>query len=85
MIGTTTGGSKEILIEGETALTFEPEDAVMLAKRIEQLCDNIELKDKLISNGRNLVRRKFDIRRMINEFEEYLGQVVQSAPASVVG
>jgi glycogen synthase len=80
VVGTTTGGTKEILVEGETGLTFAPEDAAGLARRIEELSQNPELMARLAANARNLVIHKFDIRRMIDEIEEYLAQVLSKIP-----
>ena len=72
VVGTLTGGTGELLVEGETGLTFEPEDAKSLARRIEQLRAEPELVAKLVQNAREKVVRQFDIRRMIDEIESYL-------------
>ena len=75
VVGTTAGGTGEILIEGETGLTFNPGDAMTLAKQIERLSGNPELYVRLVQNARDMVIRKCDIRRMIDEIETYLTQV----------
>jgi glycogen(starch) synthase len=78
VVGTTTGGTKEILIDGETGLTFEPGDAVMLARQIEILRSDPELCARLAHNAREMVAQNFDLCRMIDEIEGYLSQVVRN-------
>jgi glycogen(starch) synthase len=78
VIGTLTGGTGELLIDGETGLAFEPEDAAALAQRIEQLQRDPGLFMKLAKNGRARVLRHFDIRRMIDEIEACLSSVAQN-------
>jgi glycogen(starch) synthase len=78
VIGTTTGGTKEILVEGETGLTFPPENAAALADQIERLQHEPELLATLARSAREQVVRRFDIRRMIAEIEAHLQQVVST-------
>lgn len=79
VIGTLTGGTPEILVDGETGLTFLPGDAADLAHKIEQLSIDRELYARLIRNGRVRVEQSFDIRRMIAEIEGYLAKVAAEA------
>lgn len=81
VVGTTTGGTKEILIEGETGLTFAPEDSGALARQIERLRCNPQLRMRLARNAHDVVLRKFDIRRMIDEIEAYLSQMASDGGA----
>jgi glycosyltransferase involved in cell wall biosynthesis len=57
-------GTKEILSEGETGLTFSAGNARMLAAQLERLHRDPELRLRLARNGRDLVARRFDIGRM---------------------
>jgi glycogen synthase len=72
VVGTLTGGSGELLVEGETGLTFSPEDDVVLAERILILKHNNDLVQRLSQNGRNVVVSRFDIGRMIDGVEYHL-------------
>lgn len=72
VIGTTEGGTGEILIENETGLTFETEDANGLARQIQRLLDTPELLDRLAINGHQAVRGRFDFRHMVDEIEQYM-------------
>jgi glycosyltransferase involved in cell wall biosynthesis len=76
VVGTLTGGTGELLIDGQTGLTFEPENPDMLAQRIEQLYDNPILYATLAKNGRDKVLREFSSNRMIDEIETYLETVI---------
>lgn len=82
VVGTTTGGTKEILFEGETGLTFPPEDAATLAAQIERLCHDPDLCGRLAQNARDLMVRRFDLNRMVDEIEHHLRSVTQKAPTA---
>ena len=72
VVGTPTGGTPEILKDGETGLTFEPEDAEGLAERLELLYRDPEFRTKLAKRARQTVLEKFDFQRMIDEIQDYL-------------
>jgi glycosyltransferase involved in cell wall biosynthesis len=72
VIGTTTGGTMEILHDGETGLTFAPEDSDGLAEQITRLINNPDLCCRLASAGRQTVIENFTLDKMVNEIETYL-------------
>lgn len=74
VVGTATGGSKEILVDGENALTFAPEDADGLAGQIERLMDDPMLWQRLADTGRRTVLERFTLERMVDEMEIYLNE-----------
>jgi glycogen synthase len=79
VVGTTTGGTKEILTDGETGLTFSPEDAGGLAEQIARLIADPELCRRLAQAGHQTVLQNFTIDRMVNEIEAYLQEVINGA------
>lgn len=81
VIGTPTGGTPEILIDGVTGFVFEAENPQALADRILQLARDPELLAKMGQTARDLVVERFDIRRMIDEIEEQLTAVAALATA----
>lgn len=85
VIGTTTGGTGEILVEGETGLTFEAGDAQSLARQIERLSQDPDLRSKLVLGAQDRVKRDFDINRMIDEIELYLARVADHGAARLSG
>ena len=72
VIGTPTGGTREILKEGETGLTFRPGDAEGLARQILRLRANPSLHTRLARQGQALILEKCDLRRMNAEIEAHL-------------
>lgn len=72
VVGTITGGTTEILREGETGLTFAPEDADGLAKQITRLFNDPDLCCRLAQRGRQTVLENFTLDKMVNEIEAYL-------------
>jgi glycosyltransferase involved in cell wall biosynthesis len=72
VVGTTTGGTKEILREGETGLTFAPEDSVGLAEQVSRLNSHPGMGSKLAQAGRRTVREDFTLDKMVDEIENYL-------------
>ena len=72
VIGTTTGGTGEILRNGETGLTFAPEDADGLAKQVTRLLIDPDLRCRLARAGRQTVLEDFTLDKMVNEIEAYL-------------
>jgi glycosyltransferase involved in cell wall biosynthesis len=79
VIGTTTGGTKEILKDGETGLTFAPEDADGLAEQIGRLIADPGMCRRLAQAGRQAVLENFTLDRMVQEIEAYLQETVNAA------
>lgn len=72
VVGTLTGGSGELLVEGDTGLTFPPDDAAALAAQIAALAADRNLRARLRENGRAAVLERFDLERMIDGIETHL-------------
>ena len=72
VVGTTTGGTGEILRHGETGLTFEPEDADGLAEQVTRLIIDPDLCCRLAQAGRQIVLENFTLDKMVKEIEAYL-------------
>jgi glycosyltransferase involved in cell wall biosynthesis len=81
VIGTTTGGTGEILREGETGLTFPAGDAECLASQIQRIVDDPALRRRLGDAGRQTVRLQFTLERMADELEADLYAIAQ--PVSI--
>ncbi len=83
VIGTTTGGSKELLKEGETGLTFPAEDAHALSSQIESLIAHQELRHRIAEKGMEKVRRNYGLDSMVDHIENYLFTMVPPALRTV--
>lgn len=77
VVGTTTGGTKEILEEGENGLTFPAEDAKRLADQLLRLTRDPGLCDRLARAGRRTVINSFTLEKMIDRIEVYLLERVE--------
>lgn len=76
VIGTSTGGTCEILQDGENGLVFEAEDAQMLTRKILEISNDPELRSKLSRAARSTVKEKFSLDRMVDEIEDSFKQLL---------
>lgn len=79
VIATTTGGTTEILIDGENGLLFAPGDADDLAQKIASLVNDPERRRRLASAGQKTVLEGFTMTKMIDEIESYLLEVASTS------
>ena len=71
VIGTLTGGSKEILNPGINSLTYAPGDSVGLVEQIDCLLSNDELRTALTKQARQDVKQ-FSLTTMVDNIEKFL-------------
>jgi glycosyltransferase involved in cell wall biosynthesis len=69
LIGTLTGGTKEILVEGENGLTFPPEGSRALAAQIQRLMEDSALRHNLSEAGQATAEARFALERTLSELE----------------
>ena len=79
VIATTTGGTTEILIDGENGLLFPPGDAEDLARKIVSLAGDPEMRRRLAMAGQKTVMEGFTMTKMIDAIEGYLEEVAQAS------
>jgi glycosyltransferase involved in cell wall biosynthesis len=75
VVGTATGGSAEILVDGVNGLVFPPEDAWALAECLNRLAQDPALYARLAAEGKK-TSAHFDISEMTNGLERFLTEVV---------
>ncbi len=68
VVVTMGGGSNEIVEDEKTGFLVRPSNPGELSKRIEQLLDDENLREKMGQAGREMIARKFSITRMVDEF-----------------
>ncbi|GAB4263734.1 MAG: glycosyltransferase family 4 protein [Candidatus Promineifilaceae bacterium] len=78
VIGTTTGGTPEILQDGRNGLTFTAGDATMLTEKILWLTQNQDQWQNLAQTARKTVEQHFTLSRMVNELEVQFNQLIQA-------
>ncbi len=81
VIGTTTGGTPEVLVDGVTGLTFRPGDAMMLAAQIARLQRHPAERRALARAARETVAARFTLARSVDELEGFLARL--AAPHAV--
>ena len=79
VVATPTGGTTEILINGENGLLFAPDDAEDLAQKIICLAADSKLRQKLALAGRKTVMERFTETKLMDEVESYLQEIFQSS------
>jgi glycogen synthase len=72
VIGTSTGGTGEVLIDQETGLCFPPGDAVSLAAQVERVAQDEGLARRLSEEGQRRVRERFTFLGMVEKLEAAL-------------
>lgn len=76
VIGSRSGGTDEVLVEGVTGLTFSPGDVESLANQIGRLGRDANLRSRLAEAGRRRVLEDFTFDRMADRLEAALAELV---------
>jgi glycosyltransferase involved in cell wall biosynthesis len=76
VIGTNSGGTKEILQDGITGYLVSPEDPSEMAERIIKLYDNPELAKRFGNNGKKIVQEKYNMERHIQSIEKNIIEII---------
>lgn len=88
VIGTQTGGTPELLVEGETGLTYPAGNAAALSRQIRRMAEEPALRARLATRGQARVLGHFTIARMLDEMEAALRKIAAdvglSSPAAGV-
>ncbi len=79
VVGSATGGTREIIVDGDNGLLFPPGDAPRLAAQLERLMADSSLRRRLAARGQHTATEKFDINQMVDNIETYLEQVNAAA------
>ena len=75
VVATPTGGTPEIVVDGDNGLLFEPANPEDLAEKIARLADDPELRRKLAEAGRQTVMERFTMTKMMDDLESFLQDV----------
>jgi glycosyltransferase involved in cell wall biosynthesis/GT2 family glycosyltransferase len=82
LVTTDTGGSREYAIHEGTALVVPSGDADAMADAIARLREDAELRDRLVSNGLDLVAERFDWDRSARDLVGLLEEAPRRAPGA---
>lgn len=72
VVATPTGGTPEIVMDGENGLLFRPGNPEDLAQKISRLADNPELRRKLAKAGKQTIMGRFTVTKMMDDIEGLL-------------
>jgi glycosyltransferase involved in cell wall biosynthesis len=72
VIGTMTGGSRELFRHGDNALTYEAGDPAQLAERILLLQRDHGLRRMMTETGHREVRTRFAMKPIVDQVEDFL-------------
>jgi glycosyltransferase involved in cell wall biosynthesis len=83
VVGTATGGTPEILHDGENGLIFEPNNLAMLVDKIKLIVNDPALRGRMAQSARETVEQRFTLTRMVNEIESYMSMIVNQKESTV--
>lgn len=72
VIGTRSGGTQEIIDDGETGLLFNPRSHEQLAEKINELLENPERRKDLAENARKKAAEMFSHKAQVKEWSRIL-------------
>jgi len=72
VVGAATGGTAEVIRDGENGLLFPAADAVALAEQLRRLLGDSELCQRLATAGQASAIELFALSRMVDDIENYL-------------
>jgi glycosyltransferase involved in cell wall biosynthesis len=82
VVATRTGGTPEIIVDGENGLLFLPNDPQDLAKKIISLADQPESRTAIAKAGRQTILERFTMTKMMDQIESYLQEVAYGSAAA---
>ncbi|MDB6055362.1 MAG: hypothetical protein JWN25_2885 [Verrucomicrobiales bacterium] len=78
VIGTMTGGSKELFREGQNALTYNAGSSEQLARQILRLDKNPELRFQIANTGRTEVHARYNEKAYLDQADHFLKESFKS-------
>ncbi|MEW6401032.1 MAG: glycosyltransferase family 4 protein [Chloroflexota bacterium] len=85
VVAARTGGTPEIIGDGENGLLFMPSDPEDLAKKIAHLVDDPESRHQIGYAGRKTILERFTMTKMMDEIESYLQEVASVSTIEKTG
>ncbi|HYF61880.1 MAG TPA: glycosyltransferase, partial [Herpetosiphonaceae bacterium] len=82
VVASATGGTPELISEGETGLLFPRSDSAACAAALGRLCADPGLRERLARQGRDAVRRSFTLAAMVDQIEADLRRIVSLPPSN---
>jgi L-malate glycosyltransferase len=80
VVATSVGGTPEVILDGRSGFLVPPNDARSLAAKVKQLLDRSDLRIQLGQVGLEVVREKFNIDRIVTQYEHIYESVLTAEP-----
>ncbi|MCX7760509.1 MAG: glycosyltransferase family 4 protein [Hydrogenothermaceae bacterium] len=77
IVTTNTVGCREVVEDGKNGFLVPVKDSIELAKKIEILINDRDLREKMGKYGREKAVKEFDIRRVVDEYISLYEQLLQ--------
>ena len=85
VLATRTGGTPEIIKDGENGVLFTPNSPEDLALKIAQLAADPDARKHIKNAGRQTILKQFTMKKMMDEIESYLQEVAQGLSSKSAG
>ena len=83
VVVTATGGSPEVVVDGDSGLLFPEGDFSSLARRLASLAADPDLRLKLARQAVRRVREEFSLESMVRKYEQVYESLGQSAAVPI--
>jgi len=85
VVATRTGGTPEVIVDGENGLLFTPNDPEDLAKKIAHLVDDPESRNQMGYAGMQTILERFTMTKMMDKIESFLQDVAYVSTTEKTG
>ena len=83
LIGSIDGSIKEVVVDEESALLFEKDDANKLANHMQRVLTDSQLSNRLASNGLKVIEHRYTLDKILDQTEAAFADVLSRRPAKV--
>lgn len=77
VVATNVGGIPEVVEDGKSGMLVEPKDSMAIANTIIKLLEDEALRRNMGEYGREVVKRKFSLERMVKDYEVFYKNAVK--------
>ena len=84
VVAARTGGTPEIIVDGQNGLLFTPNDPEDLAKKIAYLMEDPESSNQMRYAARQTILERFTMAKMMDAIESYLQEVASVATVNQI-
>jgi glycosyltransferase involved in cell wall biosynthesis len=85
VIATRVGGNPEVVADGETGILVPAENPEVLAQALMKLLGDADLSRRMGQAGRLRVERRFEVHRMVAEYEQFYAARESTPLARIIG